>query len=90
LAEIAAGIDSVAEWTGQRPRAFAYPIGRPAHDYDARTVRCLRDAGIAVAFTTVPGWCSPRHAALEQPRFVMVDGLDGTELAYRLAWQWRT
>jgi peptidoglycan/xylan/chitin deacetylase (PgdA/CDA1 family) len=87
--EIAAGIDCVAEWTGRRPRAFAYPIGRPDHDYDAQTMRLVREAGVSVAFTTAPGWCAPGRPALEQPRFVMVDGLDGAELANRLAWHWR-
>lgn len=88
-AEILAGIEGVAEWTGTPPRAFAYPIGRPGRDYTARTLRLLADAGVAAGFTTAPGWCSTARPPLEQPRFVMVDGLDGAELAYRLAWHWR-
>lgn len=88
--EVAAAIDTLEEWTGVRPRAFAYPVGRPGHDYDARTHDVLRDAGVSLAFTTEPAWASVRRPVLEQPRFLMVDGWDEAELAYRLAWLWRT
>jgi biofilm PGA synthesis lipoprotein PgaB len=87
--EIARAVEAIESWTGRRPRAFAFPIGRPGLDFDHRTVGLASEAGIDLAFTTAAGLCSTKHAALEQPRFVMVDGLDGAELAYRLAWLWR-
>jgi len=87
--EIAEAMSSLEQWTGVRPRAFAYPIGRRGRDYDARTVAILRTEGVALAFTTEPAWASARAPALEQPRFMMVDGWDAAELAYRLASLWQ-
>jgi peptidoglycan/xylan/chitin deacetylase (PgdA/CDA1 family) len=87
--EIGRAIEAIETWTGRRPRAFAYPIGRPNVDFDDRTVALVADAGVDLAFTTAAGRCSRAHAALAQPRFVMVDGVDGAELAWRLAWHWQ-
>jgi peptidoglycan/xylan/chitin deacetylase (PgdA/CDA1 family) len=88
--EIAGSLAVLAEWTGTRPRALAYPVGRPGRDVSDVTVACARDAGVQVAFTTAAAFGGPASPALEQPRFVMTDGVDGVELAYRLAWRWRT
>jgi peptidoglycan/xylan/chitin deacetylase (PgdA/CDA1 family) len=87
-AEIAGSLVAIESWTGRRPTSFAYPTGRPGDDYDARTVALVREAGVDLAFTTVHAWAGPARPALEQPRFVMADGVDGVELAYRLAWGW--
>jgi peptidoglycan/xylan/chitin deacetylase (PgdA/CDA1 family) len=87
--EIERAVEAIESWTGRRPRSFAYPIGRPGVDFDRHTVAFVAKAGVDLAFTTIAGCSSMRHAALEQPRFVMVDGIDGAELAYRLAWIWR-
>jgi peptidoglycan/xylan/chitin deacetylase (PgdA/CDA1 family) len=87
--EIRRAVAAVEAWTGRRPRAFAYPTGRRGRDYDERTIREVAAAGVEAAFTTEPGWSSAARPPLEQPRFVMVDGLDGAELDYRLAWHWR-
>ncbi len=87
--EIARGIEAVTSWTGHAASSFAYPIGRPRIDYNGDTMEVLRRLGVAVAFTTGEGWASASRPLLEQPRFLMVDGLDGAELAYRLARRWQ-
>ncbi len=86
--EIVASLDAVEAWTGQRPTAFAYPNGRPAHDYTAVTRAVLEEAGIRTAFTTHEGFATREEPALERSRFVMLDGVDGAELAHRLAFSW--
>lgn len=88
-AEIAAGIAAVTEWTGRPPQAFAYPVGRSGRDFDERTRQVLTACGVEAAFSTEEGWAGRGRPPLDQPRFLMVDGFDGVELAYRLAWRWR-
>lgn len=53
-AEITGSVQAVAAAIGAPPTAFAYPNGR-AVDVDDRIVAFARDAGIAMAFTLVPG-----------------------------------
>jgi peptidoglycan/xylan/chitin deacetylase (PgdA/CDA1 family) len=52
----AAARDAVADVTGVRPRAFAYPYG----DYDARAVRAVASAGFDVGFSVYAD--AGRHA----------------------------
>jgi peptidoglycan/xylan/chitin deacetylase (PgdA/CDA1 family) len=89
-AEIVRGIDAVEAWTGRRPIAFAYPVGRPDRDFDASTVALVAECGVQAAFTTAPGRCTRLSPILSLPRFVAVDGWDGAELAYRLSVAWRS
>lgn len=46
--------DRIVAETGQAPKYFAYPNGRPA-DYTGETQEILRDHGFAVAFSTSEG-----------------------------------
>jgi peptidoglycan/xylan/chitin deacetylase (PgdA/CDA1 family) len=50
-AEVRGGIEDLEREIGPTPPAFAYPAG--AHD--ASVVEIVRDAGIRLAFTTLPG-----------------------------------
>lgn len=68
----------VRERTGRPALAFAYPNG----DYDASTIRALRDAGIAMAFTMRLGPARPeavRRAPFEIAR-VPLDASDTWDL----------
>jgi peptidoglycan/xylan/chitin deacetylase (PgdA/CDA1 family) len=87
-AEIVGCLDTLESWTGQRPGTFAYPTGCPGDDFDATTVAMVREAGVALAFTTEYARAGRTRPPLEQPRFVMTDQVDGVELAYRIAWGW--
>ena len=53
--EIEGSRDLIAERTGRRPETFCYPRGR----FDARVKEAVRDAGFAVACTTMPGSVTP-------------------------------
>ncbi len=86
--EIAGSCAVLRTWLGRSPAIFAFPNGRPGVDYTAATLRALEESGIAHAFTTAPAFANPRAAALEQPRFLMLDDLSGAELAHRLAIAW--
>jgi peptidoglycan/xylan/chitin deacetylase (PgdA/CDA1 family) len=88
LAEIRGCLDTIAEWTGRPPVSFAYPTGRRGQDYDETTVAAVQSAGAVCAFTTNPGWARCDVPAFEQPRYVVADGVDGVELAFRFAWAW--
>jgi peptidoglycan/xylan/chitin deacetylase (PgdA/CDA1 family) len=86
--EIGGCLAAIEAWTGRRPTSFAYPTGRPGDDYDVPTLALVREAGVDLAFTTGHAWAGRAQPRLEQPRFVVADGMDGVELAYRLAWGW--
>jgi peptidoglycan/xylan/chitin deacetylase (PgdA/CDA1 family) len=75
-------------WLGSTPAAFAYPNGRPRIDYTDATLRVLAEGGTSHAFTTGNAFADPSAAALEHPRFLMLDAVDGVELAHRLAVAW--
>lgn len=53
--EIEGSRDLIAERTGLRPTSFCYPRGR----FDARVKQAVRDAGFALACTTLPGCVTP-------------------------------
>ena len=88
-AEIEGSLDAIADWTGRRPTAFAYPNGRPGVDYDARTRAALIEAGVTVAFNTHDGFARRGEPALERSRFMMLHGLGVAELAHRMCHSWR-
>jgi peptidoglycan/xylan/chitin deacetylase (PgdA/CDA1 family) len=46
---------AVAEWTGRAPDAFAYPFGVPGFDFDAASMRAVREAGYAIGAANAPG-----------------------------------
>ena len=53
--EIVGSRDLIEERTGRRPTSFCYPRGR----FDARVKAAVRDAGFALACTTLPGLVTP-------------------------------
>ncbi len=86
--DIRASLDTLDHWIGERPRAFAYPNGRPGIDYTADTVRLLADAGIVAAFTTGHGFARLDESPLERPRLLVMDEVRGVELLHRLTKTW--
>ena len=75
-------------WLGKRPTTFAYPNGAPGLDFDAATQELTQAAGYAAAFSTSPGFAGPGTDDFALPRFLMLAGVSGAELAHRLASSW--
>ena len=86
--EIEQNLASIEEWTGVRVRAFAYPNGRPGVDYNADTLRILRELHVDMAFTTRPIFAGADEPALERSRFLLLDDTSAAELAHRLTYSW--
>jgi peptidoglycan/xylan/chitin deacetylase (PgdA/CDA1 family) len=57
----------------ERVQLFAYPNGRPNHDYNAQTVALARDAGFDAAVTTAWGAATVRTDPFQIPRFTPWD-----------------
>lgn len=74
--------------TGVEPRAFAYPNGRPRIDYSEESIRLVKEAGYEAAFSTRSGFSSPSDSRWERSRLLMLAGIEGPELAHRLAYSW--
>ena len=87
--EIEQNLQSIAQWTGRAVRAFAYPNGRPGIDYNADTLRILRNLNIDSAFTTRPAFARRDESALERSRFMLLDDASDAELAHRLTYSWQ-
>jgi peptidoglycan/xylan/chitin deacetylase (PgdA/CDA1 family) len=86
--EIGGGKETLEQWIGERVDTFAYPNGRPGADYDDHSIRLVRQAGFEHAFTTSERFAAPGEPPLEHPRFTMLQGISGSELAHRLAISW--
>jgi peptidoglycan/xylan/chitin deacetylase (PgdA/CDA1 family) len=86
--EIGIAKATLDKWLGRRVDAFAYPNGQPGTDYDECTVDIVRDCGFRHAFTTVEGFAVPAERPFEHPRFTMLNSVNGSELAHRLAISW--
>jgi peptidoglycan/xylan/chitin deacetylase (PgdA/CDA1 family) len=86
--EIVGNLDRLEELIGDRPRAFAYPNGRPERDFDETTRRILAESGVNYAFTTQAGFVVDVDRPLDIPRMLMTEGVTGTELLHRLAVSW--
>jgi peptidoglycan/xylan/chitin deacetylase (PgdA/CDA1 family) len=86
--EITQNLRTIEQWTGVRPRAFAYPNGRPELDYNADSIAILRDNGIDMAFTTRPSFARAGEGPLERSRFFLLDDTSDAELAHRLTYSW--
>jgi peptidoglycan/xylan/chitin deacetylase (PgdA/CDA1 family) len=89
-AEIIANRDGLAAITGSEVRSFAYPNGRAGEDFTPETTAAVQRAGYDCAFTTDSGYADPAPAGnrFQWPRFVMLAGLSGEELLYRLFYRW--
>jgi peptidoglycan/xylan/chitin deacetylase (PgdA/CDA1 family) len=87
--QIARNKKCLEDWIGRPVTAFAYPNGRPGHDYTAETIALVKASGFETAFTTHTGFATPREEPLECPRFLMLAGISAAELAHRLCYSWR-
>jgi peptidoglycan/xylan/chitin deacetylase (PgdA/CDA1 family) len=79
---------TLASWTGRRPRAIAYPFGKPATDYSPVTVRLAEERGFDMGFTTHGDWARAAEPPLERSRFLVLSDVSGSELAHRMAHSW--
>lgn len=82
--EIESNCDDLARITGQRPRLFAYPNGRPEQDYDAATREVVSEFGFRAAVSTA--WRAARVGddLLQLPRYMPWERTRG-RFALRLA-----
>ncbi|MDP3085858.1 MAG: polysaccharide deacetylase family protein [Rubrivivax sp.] len=72
-AEIEGGRDELAAWLGEAPTVFAYPNGRPGHDYSDRDVALVRQAGFSAAVSTAAATAGALSDVLQLPRFTPWD-----------------
>lgn len=72
-AEIAASKRHLESLLGEAVRFFAYPNGKPTHDYQRKDVAIVRELGFAAALSTAAG-VADRNTDLHQlPRFTPWD-----------------
>ncbi len=71
--EIDGGLEDLRSLTGERPRLFAYPNGKPGVDYGPEHVSMVEQAGCSFAFTTHPGAARRTSSRFELPRFTPWD-----------------
>lgn len=81
--EIIAGKQELETIIGKPVKVFAYPNGKPDHDYAARHVAMARAAGFELAVTTTSGVATPTTDVFQLPRF-MPWGASMTKLAARM------
>jgi len=67
--EISDGKRELEELIGRPVTLFAYPNGKPGHDYVERDVRLVRDAGFHAAVTTAWGAAGMYTDPFQLPRF---------------------
>jgi peptidoglycan/xylan/chitin deacetylase (PgdA/CDA1 family) len=79
--EILAGKAQLEDITGSRVLTFAYPNGRPTHDYDRSHVDIVRKAGFVAAVSTA--WACAR-ASSDVYQLPRVSPWDRTPLRYAL------
>jgi peptidoglycan/xylan/chitin deacetylase (PgdA/CDA1 family) len=78
--EIDESTQSIAKWTGQACRLFAYPNGGSG-DYDSNILSILKRFGIVAAVTTIQGPNTAHTPVLELRRYGIHPGL--TKLAFQ-------
>jgi len=66
--EIDDGAAQLQGITGERPKLFAYPNGRPGRDFTPQHETMVRDAGFSHAFSTAEGICSAASDPYAIPR----------------------
>lgn len=67
--EIVEGKNDLERLLGRKVPLFAYPNGKPGHDYGDEHVRMVREAGFDAAVSTAWGAASRRSNVLQLPRF---------------------
>jgi peptidoglycan/xylan/chitin deacetylase (PgdA/CDA1 family) len=67
-AQILKNRDELAAITGERPRLFAYPNGKPNGDYEARHIHMVSHAGYTSAVSTGAGAATPTTDRFQMPR----------------------
>ncbi|RJP28123.1 MAG: polysaccharide deacetylase family protein [Candidatus Omnitrophota bacterium] len=77
------------EWVQKKVRAFAYPNGRPQLDYTEESVSILKEQDFDFGFTTKSGFAGIYGDTMEEPRFIMLEGVSEAELAHRLCFSWQ-
>lgn len=75
--EIVGSLDAIQSHLGTRPRFFAYPYGA----FDTETVKEVKAARLAGAFTTLSGFYNASENKFELPRLRMRDTSTVLELA---------
>jgi peptidoglycan/xylan/chitin deacetylase (PgdA/CDA1 family) len=60
--------DDLTAITGERPRLFAYPNGKPGNDYEARHIHMVAQAGYTSAVSTGWGAVTPAIDRFQMPR----------------------
>jgi hypothetical protein len=73
LHEIRSNRDTLTAIVGAPPLTFAYPNGKPRHDYSVRHVAMVRESGYQTAVSTAYGVCSRESDRLQLPRFVVTE-----------------
>lgn len=68
--EILDNRDTLAQITGEVPRSFAYPNGKPNLDYTAAHARLVEEAGYDVAVSTAVGVATRSAHRFQLPRFM--------------------
>jgi peptidoglycan/xylan/chitin deacetylase (PgdA/CDA1 family) len=81
LQEIVLGANDLKDVTGQQPKLFAFPNGRPGEDFEPRHSDMVRQAGFDYAFTTERGVVNASSNPFALPRFAT---WPGSRLMYQL------
>lgn len=71
--EISGGKDHLEEITGRPVRLFAYPNGKPGQDYDAESVKIVKELGFSGAVSTAWGVTRVGSDYYQLPRFTPWD-----------------
>jgi peptidoglycan/xylan/chitin deacetylase (PgdA/CDA1 family) len=67
--EIARSRDRLTQITNGAIELFAYPNGKPGHDYGSRDAELVRELGFLAAFSTSPGAATSDSGCFELPRY---------------------
>ena len=86
-AEIAESRATLEGWIDRSVTAFAYPNGLDG-DFTADTIQEVRAAGFDHAFSIGYGFAGGASSRFEQPRFLVLQTLNGATLGHQLAFTW--
>lgn len=71
--EIEANRAYLRDLTGEMPRTFAFPNGKPNRDYTRAQAQLVRQAGYEAAVSTAYGVANANQDPFELPRFVAIE-----------------